>query len=133
MDVETETRAEIKDHRSRIAVMQAYLEGERIECYDKMTGEWFSVSEPCWDWDCSDYRVAPEVIHRIGNKYLRDGRVYLLASMDTRKVGLINRDTGHRWSTSRGKVGNSNHLTEEEWKTVSLGHPFKLIEEAPYV
>lgn len=48
----------------KIEVMQAYVDGEAIECryisrnYDDEA--WEKVGNPVWNWACFDYRISPE-------------------------------------------------------------------------
>ena len=52
------TREETK---KRIEVMQAYINGEKIEYRNIATKSgWRSVGIPCWDWFNYEYRVKPE-------------------------------------------------------------------------
>lgn len=51
----------MKTLSEKIAVMQAALEGEKIEfSFNVLTPEWRETPEPIWNWDDFDYRVAPE-------------------------------------------------------------------------
>lgn len=44
----------------KLAVMRAWLEGEKIEsCSHFGDGEWYDNTHPWWDWDKFDYRVKP--------------------------------------------------------------------------
>lgn len=45
----------------RISIMQAHLDGKKIECRNNMDrGDvWAPVCTPSWNWDRFDYRVAP--------------------------------------------------------------------------
>lgn len=45
----------------KLAVMRAWLEGEKIEsCSHFGDGEWYgATTHPWWDWDEFDYRVKP--------------------------------------------------------------------------
>lgn len=47
----------------KIAVMQAWIEGKKIECNRTRAGhlaDWQPTPEPVWDWALYDYRIAPE-------------------------------------------------------------------------
>jgi hypothetical protein len=46
---------EAKRLRYQIGVMQAYLDGARIEV--KRSNGWIPLDGPCWDWVCNEYRV----------------------------------------------------------------------------
>lgn len=46
-----------------IRVMQAFVDGGEIEYVHKpmdAQNEWFSIKEPCWDWNLCRYRVKPK-------------------------------------------------------------------------
>ena len=42
-----------------IEVMQAFLDGQPIQCRMVGRASWEKVSEPMWNWDSYEYRVAP--------------------------------------------------------------------------
>lgn len=49
--------------RRMVDVMEAWLDGEKIEYRCKLDGpeeDWLEVVSPAWDWDEFDYRVASE-------------------------------------------------------------------------
>lgn len=52
------TNYEIK---SRIAIMQAYLNGKQIQEY--VDGKWVNIDEPEWK-NSSEYRIKPEIHYR---------------------------------------------------------------------
>jgi len=44
-----------------IAVMQAAVDGKKIECQDIATKSgWYPANKKCWNWAIFDYRIAPE-------------------------------------------------------------------------
>ena len=45
----------MKTTKQMIEVMQAYLRGEKIECFND--GQWKDVNNPIWDWLHNYYRV----------------------------------------------------------------------------
>ena len=45
-----------------IKVMQAYMEGKRIECKENGSATWIEVSNPKWYWGDFEYRVKPQPI-----------------------------------------------------------------------
>ena len=47
----------------RIKVMQAYLDGKDVECYDEENNEWEPAINPSWS-DKLMYRIKPETIYR---------------------------------------------------------------------
>lgn len=59
------TREETKEliAENRIAVMQAYVDGEQIQFFDEYTGEWEDIRTPNWLRDTS-YRIKPELKYR---------------------------------------------------------------------
>jgi hypothetical protein len=51
----------IEETKEAIKVMQAYVDGERIEF--KMNGDWVEATTPIWSWRIEDYRIAkPEPV-----------------------------------------------------------------------
>lgn len=48
--------------KEKIAVMQAYLDGKKIQLAIKNKEDWedYDTGEPVWDWTCFDYRIKPE-------------------------------------------------------------------------
>lgn len=42
----------------KIAVMQAFARGEKIECTEIGYGGWSSTDVPLWDWEGFEYRIA---------------------------------------------------------------------------
>jgi len=52
----------MKTTKEKIAVMQAYVNGEKLEILLPSMGwdEWRAVGEPHWDWQNIDYRIKPE-------------------------------------------------------------------------
>lgn len=69
------TEAEKTELKRRIEVMQAFLDGKKIQCYNPKNPDpgWYCVSTPVWDWHFFDYRVAPEkltvYVYRFGDKF----------------------------------------------------------------
>ena len=54
------SKEEIKE---RIKVMQAYLDGKNVECYDEQSGVWNFIFNPSWS-DKLRYRIKPETTYR---------------------------------------------------------------------
>lgn len=80
--------------KEKIAVMQAFANGEQIECQSRERGgNWTSTPDPWWDWAAFTYRVkpkppVPEV--RYVNEY-RDGSGYATKTEQaTRTLGVVN-------------------------------------------
>ena len=48
----------MKTTKEMIDVMQAYVIGEQIECFNDE--QWKDVNNPIWDWLHNDYRVKPK-------------------------------------------------------------------------
>ena len=48
----------MKSTKEMIEVMQAYVRGEQIECFNDE--QWKDVNNPIWDWLHNDYRVKPK-------------------------------------------------------------------------
>lgn len=47
-----------------IAVMQAWVNGEPIQCMTHFGKTWIDVDNPAWDWYNDKYRVKPQVKYR---------------------------------------------------------------------
>lgn len=48
--------------KEKIAVMQAYVDGKKIQFARKNKEDWedYSTGEPLWAWSMFDYRIKPE-------------------------------------------------------------------------
>lgn len=55
------TREETKE---LIAVMQAYVDGKKIEIFDESADEWIDLEYPVWNWYNNVYRIKPESSYR---------------------------------------------------------------------
>ena len=44
----------------KIAILQAYEEGKKIQFYDSTSDHWCTTSEPLWNFHAHDYRVKVE-------------------------------------------------------------------------
>lgn len=58
----------MKTTEEKIAIMQAYAEGKKIEYkvngHDEYWAQWVIQEEPQWDWGWYDYRIKPEPHYR---------------------------------------------------------------------
>ena len=56
--------ARVKNTRQMMEVMQAYLDGKKIEFanvnYNRSDNGWYEVASPSWNWEQYDYRVKQE-------------------------------------------------------------------------
>ena len=72
--------------REAAAVMLEFADGKKIEC-KTATGPdpWVEVAEPCWEWDCMKYRVAPweGKIWVSENGSIREGSFYIADPSDS--------------------------------------------------
>ena len=50
----------MKTTAEMIAVMQAHVDGKKIEYYSNDYSKWKGIPYPLWDWVTTDYRVKPE-------------------------------------------------------------------------
>lgn len=75
----------------KIAVMQAEVDGKKIELRNKKGGDWVITDQPLeWDWWTYDYRVAKEPREHYCNEYEnRIGYVYRTAG-----EAVINQTSG---------------------------------------
>ena len=70
--------------QEKIAVMQAFADGKRVEYRDKDTpGDWRIAAFPCWDWEDFDYRIKSEPRRIWVNFYTEDFEAYLSAKAAT--------------------------------------------------
>ena len=57
------------DTDKKIAVMQAFTRGNKIECKHLLTAnsQWLETTLPAWDWKTWEYRVKPEtrIVYRL--------------------------------------------------------------------
>jgi hypothetical protein len=49
-----------KTLQEKIAVMQAFAEGKKIQFQIALQEEWLDTDQPTWDWWARDYRIVPE-------------------------------------------------------------------------
>lgn len=66
----------------RIAVMQAWCEGEKIEALNHRSSEEWAVATACpvWNWYAFDYRIAPKPKRRVKFLAYTDDRGVLFHS-----------------------------------------------------
>lgn len=50
----------MKTTQEKIAVMQAFADGKKVECKPHYARSWHVNVEYNWDWEGCDYRIAPE-------------------------------------------------------------------------
>lgn len=50
----------MKTTKEKIAIMQAYEDGKKIEVCGKIENVWYSTTSPDWNWANCDYRIKPE-------------------------------------------------------------------------
>lgn len=50
----------MKTTKEKIAIMQAFEDGKKIELYSKTDNVWYSATSPDWNWAICDYRIKPE-------------------------------------------------------------------------
>ena len=56
-----------------IAVMQAYVKGEQIQCRHRGRREWNDITVAKWDWELYEYRIKPkEESERMTNRQLAE-------------------------------------------------------------
>lgn len=46
--------------QNAIAVMQAFLDGKKLQAKTVGSNHWQDVTTPIWDWFGNDYRIKPE-------------------------------------------------------------------------
>ena len=50
----------MKTTKEKIAIMQAYEDGKKIEVCGKIENVWYSTTSPDWNWANCDYRIKTE-------------------------------------------------------------------------
>lgn len=50
----------MKTDQEKIAIMQAHLDGKKVECKANYAGSWHVNKTYGWNWEGCDYRIAPE-------------------------------------------------------------------------
>lgn len=50
----------MKTTKEKIAIMQAFEDGKKIELYSKTDNVWYNATSPDWNWATCDYRINPE-------------------------------------------------------------------------
>jgi len=84
----------MKSLKEKIEVMQAYLDGEKIEHRMDDTGEWKDVyNAPYFQWGEWDYRIKPKPMEIWVNIYA-DGDIFGHRNKDSAKSALIS-DSGN--------------------------------------
>lgn len=62
--------------KEKIAIMQAYLDGKKIQIATRGEEDWedYNIVEPIWDWDSCKYRIKPveEKPKRMTNRQLAE-------------------------------------------------------------
>lgn len=54
------TKNETMTTLEQIRVMQAYVDGKKIQVKSGTNGEWIDIDVPYWDWADANYRIKPE-------------------------------------------------------------------------
>jgi len=49
----------MKSTEEKIKVMQAYVDGEEVECANNSSTQWRNTPQPHWSWDIANYRIKP--------------------------------------------------------------------------
>lgn len=53
------TKNLIAEAQERTAVMQAYVDGKQIQCFNPLKGKWEDIADPRWS-QASRYRIKPQ-------------------------------------------------------------------------
>lgn len=64
----------MKTTKEKIEVMQAFLDGKKVEFKDVLDNRWhimLVLREPAWDWESVDYRIKNEPLECWVNTYKR--------------------------------------------------------------
>lgn len=80
-----------------------------------------------WLLDHSDIKKVEERTYKVGNRFLIEGKEYLLAEFKYNECALVQLVSGNRWVSSQ-KVKDSQAITEEELLKISDGDKATLIE-----
>lgn len=92
------TREETK---KAIEVMQAYVDGKKIECRWKAEeeDEWRGSEYPLWLWDTRDYRIKPQPM-----KVTEEEKKFM------EQIWLKNKQTGHVYAVLDKKHINDDFI-----------------------
>lgn len=107
----------MKNTQEKIAVMQAFLEGKKIEARAIGTDDWVPAGAPIWDWLSRDYRI----------KYTQKFRPYtfeeLLAEMAKGKVAVKMKSEGidHIYTITRVEDNREEYykIQLSNWRDLS--------------
>lgn len=55
-----------EETKQRIKVMQAYIDGKKVEFFNELLDRWESADNPSWD-SCKEYRIKPKLVYRSFN------------------------------------------------------------------
>ncbi len=103
----------VKKVKELVEVIEAFCKGKTIQLRQKGFSGWRDIVPtsngrvPGWNINDIDYRVKPEVCHKMGNRYMIKGGEYLLASIGSMEKDLkdgayyvlVHIKSGNRWST----------------------------------
>lgn len=79
--------------KQAIEVMQAYVDGRKIEYRHKASDEWITVAIlTSWDWKNWDYRAKPEPME-IDVYFTPEGKPIV--------EGIVSRDPRHTWTKKK--------------------------------
>lgn len=102
---------------AKIDVMQAFLDGEQIECQFKdEPGEWYPIDAPKWDWDGVNYRVKKTQIAAadcvVGEKYIYGANTVLVVAlpMTIQRYLESKNEAGDTYVINRGFLYSDNDL-----------------------
>ena len=87
----------------KIAIMQAFSRGAKIEVRPENNKNWFTCTQPLWDWSECDYRIAkPEQV-----------KLKLIAWFDTATLQL-------QWFAEGGDISLDWKRVPSEYKEITL-------------
>ena len=93
-----------------------------------LESEWLDDNGYTFEWE-----KPPVPVHRVGNRYksaFEEEEEYILSAPDTEHVSLIMLSSGNRWRNPIVRnTAFDSPLSEAEWKKVTGGHEFTLIEK----
>ena len=87
----------MKTTREMIEVMEAFDNGETIECKSTLSTKWLITTIPSWTWGINDYRIKPKPREIWVNEYPSGyGSVYKSEEMAIQVLNT-NRGTTHHF------------------------------------
>jgi hypothetical protein len=111
-------------------LIKLWADGAIIEYYSESCSRWIevAVNSPTWSSNL-EYRVKPEIAHKVGNVYSYNGSTYILARVSKKEICLVSLQNGNRYIDAVLYEGPNCTVDSASFKKVSLGRDFNLIKD----